>query len=278
MLWTPSPHQEMGLDLDLNLQDVNGTKHEIVISADPPLTLSALQAGPADAPTTIVFIHGFGGWKEQWLPQICCLSAGARVIGLDLRGHGESSKPRSEYSVEEFLKDLEVTIEALEVKKPFVLVGHSFGSALVASYAAEHPDEIEKLVLISPSSNYTLSWIYRWGFYVPDAIFDAVMGVINKIRPTFLAPAYELKALYFNGLRVWRAEDVLPRVQVPTLVIRPRWDPLFSPKDVRRVVELLPNGQEVVIPSFMHLLMTTHPEAVNEALAEFLGLSCRSDL
>lgn len=269
---------EVGRSRDLQGQYMKGTKHEIVISRNPPLALRALEVGPTEAPRTIVLIHGFGGWKEQWLPQMRCLSAEARVIGLDLRGHGESSKPRSEYRVEELLRDLEVAVEALNVKKPFALVGHSFGAALVASYAAEHPEEIEKLVLISPSSDYTLSWVYRWGFYVPDVLFDAVMGLVNRIRPTFLAPAYVLKALYFNGLRTWNAEGVLPRVQAPTLVIRPRWDPLFSQEDVRRVGELLPDGREIVIPGFTHLLMASHPEAVNEALAEFLGLPCRVSL
>ncbi len=276
VLWVPPPDEGGGPNPDLYLlQAVNEARHEIVIPADPPLTLVALEAGPADAPRTIVFVHGFGGWKEQWLPQMRCLSEEARVLALDLRGHGESSKPRSEYSVSELLRDLEAAVEALRVRKPFVLVGHSFGAALVASYAAAHPDEVEKLVLISPSSDYTLSWIYRWGFYVPDVLFDAVMGIVNRIRPTFLAPAYVLKALYFHGLRVWDAEAVLPRVQAPTLVIRPRWDPLFAPSIVQRVTELLPNAEEVVVPSVMHFLMSAHAEEVNEALAAFLGLSCR---
>lgn len=278
MLLAPSPNGDGGLDRDLNLQDVNGTKHEIVLSTEPSVMLKALEAGPVDAPRTIVLIHGFGGWKEQWLPQMRCLASQARVIALDLRGHGESSKPHSDYSVDELLEDLKRAMEQLSVRKPFVLVGHSFGAALVASYAAEHPEEIEKLVLVSPSSDYSMSWIYRWGFYVPDVVFDAVMGVINRIRPTFLAPAYVLKALYFHGLRVWDAEEVLPRVQAPTLVIRPRWDPLFSPKDVYRVTELLSDSREVVIPGFTHMVMTPHPEDVNHALTEFLQLPCRTSL
>lgn len=267
-------HPNPDAEVEVLLGNTRVQKHEIIVSEEPRVALSALEAGPADAPTAIVFVHGFGGWKEQWLPQMRCLSVQARTIALDLRGHGESSKPRSEYGVEELLKDLEAAIETLQVRKPFVLVGHSFGAALAASYAAEHPDEIEKLVLISPSSDYTMGWLYRWGFYVPDAVFDAAMGLINGLRPTFLAPAYVLKALYFNGLRVWNAEEVLPRVQAPTLVIRPRWDPLFSPRDVRRVGELLPNAKEVVLPGASHMLMRARPEAVNEALGEFLGLAC----
>jgi len=253
--------------------DVEPAAYEVVVSQEPQVVLAVLEAGSSQPAQTIVFIHGFGGWKEQWLPQMRCFSTQVRTIALDLRGHGESSKPRSDYSVEELVGDLEAAIEALKVRKPFVLVGHSFGAALVASYAAEHPNEIEKLVLISPSSDYTLSWLYRWGLYLPDAIFDAVMGLINSIRPTFLAPAYVLKALYFHGMATWDAEEVLPRVQAPTLVIRPRWDPLFSPRDVRRVVELLPEAEEVVVPSLMHLLMAARPKEVNEALQEFLEIS-----
>ncbi len=274
----PDPDPDPETEVEALLGDVRTRKHEIVVSEEPRVVLSALEAGPEEAPVTILFVHGFGGWKEQWLPQMRCLSAGARTIALDLRGHGESSKPRSAYGVEELVRDLEAAVEALRVKRPFVLVGHSFGAALVASYAAEHPDQIEGLVLISPSSDYRMSWIYRWGFYVPDAIFDAVMGLLNRIRPTFLAPAYVLKALYFQGLSAWDAEEVLPRVKAPTRVIRPRWDPLFSSREVRRVVELLPDAEEIVIASASHMLMRARPDRVNEALAEFLGLPCRSDL
>ncbi len=233
--------------------------------------MQVIEAGPKGAPRTIVFVHGFGGWKEQWLFQMRCFAPHARVIALDLRGHGKSSKPRSAYSVDELVEDLEVAVEKLQVKRPFVLVGHSFGAALVAQYAAEHPNDIEKLVLLSPSSDYSLSVLYRWIFYAPDWLFDGVLRILNLIRPTFLAPAYVLKALYFHGLRVWRAEDVLPQVRAPTLVIRPRWDPLFPQKLAARVAELLPNSEEVVLASFSHMLMTAHPEAVNEALARFLG-------
>ncbi len=248
-------------------------ERSVLISEEPRVELRAIEAGPESAPRTIVFVHGFGGWKEQWLPQMRRFAPHARVIALDLRGHGASDKPHSAYSVDELLGDLEVAARKLRVKKPFVLVGHSFGAALVASYAAEHPNEIEKLVLISPSSEYSLSPLYRWVFYAPDWLFDGMLRLLNLIRPTFLAPAYVLKALYFHGLRVWRAEDVLPQIQAPTLVLRPRWDPLFPQRLTARVAKLIPSSEEVTLPSFSHVLMTAHPEAVNEALAHFLKFS-----
>ena len=222
-----------------------------------------------------MFVHGFGGWKEQWLPQMRRFAPCARVIALDLRGHGASSKPRSEYSVEELLNDLRAAVNALNVRRPFVLVGHSFGAALVASYAAAHPDEIEKLGLISPASDYSLGVLYRWVFYAPDGLFELGLRVLNAIRPTFKAPVYALKALYFNALRAWDAGRVLPRVRAPALVIRPWLDPLFSRRNVRRVVELLPDAEEVVIPSLSHVLMTARPQAVGDALARFLELPSR---
>ena len=275
------------IPLSLEGATVEFEERTVLVSETPRVELRALIGGPQpqtqtqtqqqsqSAPRTIVFVHGFGGWKEQWLPQMRRFAPCARVIALDLRGHGASSKPRSEYSVEELLNDLRAAVDALNVRRPFVLVGHSFGAALVASYAAAHPDEIEKLVLISPASDYSLGVLYRWVFYAPDGLFELGLRVLNAIRPTFKAPVYALKALYFNALRAWDAGRVLPRVRAPALVIRPWLDPLFSRRNVRRVVELLPDAEEVVIPSLSHVLMTARPQAVGDALARFLGLPSR---
>ncbi len=262
------------MSVDLPPPDVQPSRYEIVISEEPQVRLSVIEAGSEGAPPTIVFIHGFGGWKEQWLPQMRCFSQHSRVIALDLRGHGNSDKPRSTYSTDELLRDVEIAIEKLSVGKPFVLVGHSFGAALVAQYAAEHPEQVEKVALISPSSDYALNPLMSWVFWVPDPLFDGVLSLINAIRPTFLAPAYVLKALYRNALRVWNADEVLPRVQAPTAVISPRWDPLFPKNLVDRVAELIPNAERIVLSSSDHVLMTAVSDALNEAISGFLGIPC----
>ncbi len=130
----------MKIYLDLYRRDVR-------VSEDPLVRLSAIGISPERPARTIVFIHGFGGYADQWINQLQELSLQNHVIALDQRGHGYSEKPYSSYTMDEIQADLEKSLEILEVEEKFVLVGHSFGGAVVTEYATTHPERIEQLIL-----------------------------------------------------------------------------------------------------------------------------------
>ena len=73
-----------------------------------------------------------------------------RVIVPDLIGFGYSDKPLVDYTTEFFSEFLEKFFIAFDIKRPN-LIGSSFGGQIIAEYATSHPQEIEKLVLVSPS-------------------------------------------------------------------------------------------------------------------------------
>jgi pimeloyl-ACP methyl ester carboxylesterase len=74
-----------------------------------------------------------------------------RVIAIDLLGFGGSPAPEdATYTVEEHVAWLRATITSLRLKAPFILVGHSLGGLLASRYAAQHPGEVSRLVLVSP--------------------------------------------------------------------------------------------------------------------------------
>ncbi|HNO84614.1 MAG TPA: alpha/beta hydrolase, partial [Anaerolineales bacterium] len=131
------------MDIDFDLY-----RHEIRISSDPLVRLSAIDVSPELPKRTLVFIHGFGGKAEQWQYQMQKFALDNRVIALDLRGHGLSDKPTSGYDMPRIQLDLETALTQLKVSTPFVLIGHSFGGAVVTEYALNHPDHIEKLIII----------------------------------------------------------------------------------------------------------------------------------
>ena len=127
------------MDIDFDLY-----RYEVRISSDPLVRLSAIDVSPARPKHTIVFIHGFGGKAEQWQYQMQKFAMDNRVIALDMRGHGLSDKPSTGYDMERIQLDLETALAQLKVSTPFVLIGHSFGGAVVTEYALKHPDHIEK--------------------------------------------------------------------------------------------------------------------------------------
>lgn len=95
----------------------------------------------------IVLIHGFALDSRIWEKQVEELSKTNKVITYDLRGFGKSSLPNGKYSHTEDLHEL---LKELNIQDPKI-VGHSFGGEIAVEYALNYPNEVNNLVLISPS-------------------------------------------------------------------------------------------------------------------------------
>src|SRR5512143_624669 len=144
----------MEVDLELYRQDVR-------VATQPSVHLSVIDIYPDHARRTLVFIHGYGGRALQWVYQLRNFSNSNRVIAVDLRGHGRSDKPVNGYRMEQFVADLEAALDALGVNEKVVLIGHSFGGAIAAEFAAAHPERVSHLVLIASAGEFELNFIYR---------------------------------------------------------------------------------------------------------------------
>jgi pimeloyl-ACP methyl ester carboxylesterase len=109
------------------------------------LTLSYWSQGAAGDPT-ILFLPGPTDSWRSYEPILDAIPAHLRAVAVSLRGHGDSSKPASGYSIEHLAADVVPLLDALEIERA-VLVGHS-GSCLVARrVAVEAPNRVVGLVL-----------------------------------------------------------------------------------------------------------------------------------
>ena len=150
------------MDIDLDLY-----RHEVRVSTKPLVRLSAIDVSPDHPQRTFVFIHGFGGQAEQWQYQMQFFAVENRVIALDLRGHGLSDKPGSGYDMPQVVEDLETALTLLKVKGKIVLVGHSFGGAVVTEYALKNPDRVERLVVMATAGEFNLTPLFKLGLNLP---------------------------------------------------------------------------------------------------------------
>jgi pimeloyl-ACP methyl ester carboxylesterase len=96
----------------------------------------------------LLLIHGMAGSSAAWRYVIPQLSKKFRVIAPDLLGHGESAKPRSDYSLGAFAVWLRDFLDELGVSQATV-VGHSLGGGVAMQFVYQHPDYAKRLVLIS---------------------------------------------------------------------------------------------------------------------------------
>ncbi len=96
----------------------------------------------------LLLIHGMAGSSETWRSVIPQLSKKFRVIAPDLLGHGESAKPRGDYSLGAFAVWLRDFLDELGVSHATV-VGHSLGGGFAMQFVYQRPDYAKRLVLIS---------------------------------------------------------------------------------------------------------------------------------
>jgi pimeloyl-ACP methyl ester carboxylesterase len=110
--------------------------------------LSYLEAGPAEGPV-VLLLHGLLSDATTWQPTIVPLAAhGLRVIALDLPGHGESSKERGTYILDDFAIALDRFMDALDISSATV-IGHSFGGAVTVHFGFHYPHRVQRQVLVS---------------------------------------------------------------------------------------------------------------------------------
>ncbi|WP_323009612.1 alpha/beta hydrolase [Paracoccus sp. (in: a-proteobacteria)] len=98
----------------------------------------------------MVLIHGYTDNSRSWsllAPEL----ADRHIYAVDLRGHGESAAPECCYTLMDFSHDLERFMVAQEIETADI-VGHSLGSMTAALFAAQHPDMVDRLVLISTAA------------------------------------------------------------------------------------------------------------------------------
>lgn len=93
-----------------------------------------------------LFLHGIGGGRTNWLPQVQAVGRTIRAAALDLRGYGESSLGDHQSTVDDYCADILRVAEKLGARR-LVLVGLSYGSWIATSFAMRHPQMLAGLVL-----------------------------------------------------------------------------------------------------------------------------------
>jgi pimeloyl-ACP methyl ester carboxylesterase len=100
-------------------------------------------SGPA-----LLLIHGVGCDSRSWEPVLAKLAQRFTVIAPDLLGHGESDKPRADYSLPAFANGMRDLLATLGIDR-VTIVGHSFGGGVAMQFAYQYPQLVERVVLVS---------------------------------------------------------------------------------------------------------------------------------
>ncbi len=125
---------------DLHAAPTLAVEHRVVHGHDRAFVVAG--EGPA-----LLLLHGVGSNLRTWDRVIERLARDHTVIAPDLLGHGESAKPRADYSLGGFANGVRDLLTLLEVERVTV-VGHSFGGGVAMQFAYQFPERTERVVLV----------------------------------------------------------------------------------------------------------------------------------
>ena len=142
------------------------------------------EAGAGEA---LLLIHGMAGSSATWRAVLPQLSKKYRVVAPDLFGHGESAKPRGDYSLGAFAVSLRDLLDELGITRATV-VGQSLGGGVAMQFVYQHRDYCQRLVLISsgglgPDLSLTLRMLSAPGveLVLPVVASRPVLNVADKL-------------------------------------------------------------------------------------------------
>ncbi len=147
-------------------------------------SLHYIQTG-TDGPT-LVFIPGLSGTTRYWQGRLGDLEKKYRILVMDPLGFGDSPKPWPRYTVDSHVDAL---YQALKNEKRFALIGHSMGTLLAIGYAARHPEQVERLVLLSTpffggdakvARRFFSSQPVPLGWFFSNMVLAAIICIITR--------------------------------------------------------------------------------------------------
>lgn len=250
-------------------------------------------SGPRSAPV-LVLLHGLGSHLQTWDHWVVALEHNYRVVRFDFPGHGLSGPdPRGDYRDARTVTLLTALLDSLGVAKA-TIVGNSMGGRIAWTFAAAHPERVERLVLAAPDGFASPGFAYDTPAEVP-----AVLGLMRYMLPRALLrmnlePAYAdprtmtdaLAERYHDLMRApgnrealfarmqqTMLTDPVPRLRsitAPTLLLWGEADAMIPVANAQDYLGALPNARLVTIPAVGHLVFEEAPTRSLEVLRTFL--------
>ncbi len=245
----------------------------------------------------VLLIHGgdAGAGCLRWYPVIGPLSVRFQVIAPDLIGYGEFVQPWAAYDRPFFSHWLKDFLDALDLRRVH-LVGHSVGGAIALQFALDHPEYLERLVLVNttaldrgtqkvPASlKLRLIWqnlfpsrrASRWfleyhGLVDPQKLDETMLDVEEYGAEVIRGPGGRRVFWLGRGRVIAPFQmEALSQIGHPTLFLWGETDPNYPPSQAGRAMGVMPDARLQLIPQAGHNSFYDQPYVFNDALIRFL--------
>jgi 3-oxoadipate enol-lactonase len=243
---------------------------------------------------TILLLHGWTLCADlNWFALYAALARHARVLAMDIRGHGRGIRSEQRFTLEAAADDAVALLEELDAG-PAIVVGYSMGGSIGLLMWRRHPEHVAGLVLQSTalqwrcalhervlwSSMAGLEYVLRFG--VPHGLTERYVRDAAEKNPDLhpVLPWLKAEALRGNpsdlaaagrGLSAFDARPYAGRIDVPTAVIVTQRDQLIRADRQRELADAIP-GAKVIEIDAAHNGWLVKPDLVCDAIETGLGL------
>jgi len=218
----------------------------------------------------VVLLHGGLANSDWWAFQVKALRVNHRVIVVDSRGHGRSTRDTTPYSYDLMADDVIALMDKLQIKRADI-VGWSDGANQALDIAMRHPDRVGKIVAFGANTNT--------GGSRPDvdknpnfgAFVDRASKEYVKLSPT---PNQYQDFLAQIG-NMWESQpnwtgDQLRTIKSEVLVMDGDHDEAIKRSHTEYIANTIPHARLTILPDTSHFAFIQDPEAFNRAIVNFL--------
>ncbi len=242
------------------------------------LRVSVLEAGTGDP---VIFVHGVVTTSNIFPKYVAAYSPEFRGIAVDLRGYGDSDKPATGFTIDQFSEDLIRVADALHIQKA-VWVGVSMGGMILQRLALDHPERVRALVLVSTTDGAMILdediptigaprdyqevskniIVESFPEDTPSKIYQPLLDRIRTWNATVLREA-------LTSMSHFNVHGQLSRITVPTLIMVGAKDGVATPTIAKGIQSQIPGAQLMEFDTG-HFMMAEAPDKFRTVLGDFL--------
>lgn len=244
------------------------------------LRLSYAEQG-ANRGTPLILLPGIADSWRIFEPLLAELPENVHAFALSQRGHGDSDRPTTGYRTRDFVEDLRLFMDELQIPKA-VIVGASSGGFTARSFAARHPERTAGLILLG--SPATLTGRPNPFAELKDPIdptfvksfAESVLSrpVSAEAMDSMVAENLKMPARVWvetsNGLLEETFPGELAKIQAPTLIVWGELDPIITNQDQLALAEVIKGSKHIAHPRSGHMLYWEEPGLIARDIVDFL--------
>ena len=255
-------------------------------------------AGPETGATqTVIMLHGTGGTWEAFCAAIPGHAKHFRCLAIDMVGSGFTDKPDKDYEIRDYVEHVLDFMNAMKIERAS-LMGVSLGAWVACQFALDHPDRVEKLVLVALSGMQALAATMagtraQRGRAVNDPNWDTIKPIFNNLiydeknriddLVAIRLAAYSQPEMKTAMQHILCLQD--PEIRPRNLIPEAAWKSLDQPaliigapddstefyQNAKQAAAWMPRAQYLEVPHVKHWAQFEEPKIFNDASVTFLA-------